>query len=64
MASSNELYGSGTVPKQGDTFRMLLVKRLRALILTKGTVSANNFPHTGDTQRSLRVKIDRVLDGI
>ena len=39
---TKESYGSGTVPKVSDTIRMLLVKRLLALIAQNGTVSANS----------------------
>lgn len=60
----NELYGSGTVPKKGDTLRMLLVKRLTSLIATKGTSNSNNVAHKGDTRRVLRRKIDNVLAGV
>lgn len=59
-----ELYGSGVVPKTSDTVRMLLVKRLKALILSKGAVSADRYPKVGDTNRVLRNKIVLVLDGI
>lgn len=61
---TKESYGSGTVPKVSDTIRMLLVKRLLALIAQNGTVSADRYPCIGDTKRVLRNKIVRVLNGI
>ncbi|MBU6231593.1 hypothetical protein KGP36_02900 [Patescibacteria group bacterium] len=59
-----EFFGSGTVGKTSDTKRILLVKRLRALIASKGAVSADRYGKIGDTKRVLKLKIDAVLDGI
>jgi hypothetical protein len=58
-----EFYLSGRVPAQGDTRRMLLVKRVQALQLTASSFTSNNNPTTADTRYRLLKKMDAIQTG-